>query len=149
MICYHPLFVFNQFGELERCSLRPMLSRSSAAHRSRSRAAAARAAENVIAFYNKRGTCEQWTKEARRSKSLDPLSCRCSTCVASRRAISRIRTMLNLKAEIAVIAAWALAREADPRKSPQSEGGRIPLLSPPVLAADPMMQASNPAAAKF
>src|ERR1700704_126134 len=22
-ICYHPLFVFNQFGDLERCSLRP------------------------------------------------------------------------------------------------------------------------------
>jgi hypothetical protein len=21
--CYHPLFVFNQFGELERCALRP------------------------------------------------------------------------------------------------------------------------------
>src|SRR2546427_9616236 len=21
--CYHPLFVFNQFGDLERCSLRP------------------------------------------------------------------------------------------------------------------------------
>jgi Transposase DDE domain group 1 len=22
-MCYHPLFVFNQFGDLERCSLRP------------------------------------------------------------------------------------------------------------------------------
>jgi|ERR1700722_20534367 Transposase DDE domain group 1 len=22
-ICYHPLFVFNQFGDLERCALRP------------------------------------------------------------------------------------------------------------------------------
>jgi hypothetical protein len=21
--CYHPLFVFNQFGDLERCALRP------------------------------------------------------------------------------------------------------------------------------
>jgi len=21
--CYHPLFVFNQFGDLERCTLRP------------------------------------------------------------------------------------------------------------------------------
>jgi hypothetical protein len=21
--CYHPLFLFNQFGDLERCSLRP------------------------------------------------------------------------------------------------------------------------------
>jgi hypothetical protein len=21
--CYHPLFVFNQFGNLERCALRP------------------------------------------------------------------------------------------------------------------------------
>jgi hypothetical protein len=24
--CYHPLFVFNQFGDLERCALRPGLS---------------------------------------------------------------------------------------------------------------------------
>jgi hypothetical protein len=22
-MCYHPLFVFNQFGDLERCALRP------------------------------------------------------------------------------------------------------------------------------
>jgi hypothetical protein len=22
--CYHPLFVFNQFGDLERCTLRPV-----------------------------------------------------------------------------------------------------------------------------
>ena len=24
--CYHPLFVFNQFGDLERCALRPATS---------------------------------------------------------------------------------------------------------------------------
>ena len=47
--CYHPLFVFNQFGDLERCSLRPgnvhsadgwdgVLSRLSNATRGRSRA---------------------------------------------------------------------------------------------------------------
>ena len=26
--CYHPLFVFNQFGDLERCGLRPGNARS-------------------------------------------------------------------------------------------------------------------------
>ena len=24
--CYHPLFLFNQFGDLERCALRPTTS---------------------------------------------------------------------------------------------------------------------------
>jgi Transposase DDE domain group 1 len=26
--CYHPLFVFNQFGDLERCTLRPGKARA-------------------------------------------------------------------------------------------------------------------------
>jgi hypothetical protein len=41
--CYHPLFVFNQFGDLERCALRPgnatrpsaMSARSSSKNRDR------------------------------------------------------------------------------------------------------------------
>ncbi len=48
--CYHPLFVFNQFGDLERCVLRPGNVHS------------ADGWEGVLkpVFYNKRGTCEQW-----------------------------------------------------------------------------------------
>src|SRR5271154_2098629 len=36
----------------------------------------ARPAENVIAFYNKRGTCEQWIKEGKGAIKLTRLSCR-------------------------------------------------------------------------
>ena len=35
----------------------------------------ARPAENVVAFYNKRGTCEQWIKEGKRARS-DGRGCR-------------------------------------------------------------------------
>jgi len=31
--CYHPLFVFNQFGDLERCALRPATSTAQTAGR--------------------------------------------------------------------------------------------------------------------
>src|SRR5580700_555534 len=37
---------------------------------------AARAAENVVAFYNKRGTCEQWIKEGKGAIKWTRLSCR-------------------------------------------------------------------------
>jgi Transposase DDE domain group 1 len=36
----------------------------------------ARAAENVVAFYNKRGTCEQWIKEGKGAIKWARLSCR-------------------------------------------------------------------------
>jgi Transposase DDE domain group 1 len=36
----------------------------------------ARPAENVVAFYNKRGTCEQWIKEGKRAIRWTRLSCR-------------------------------------------------------------------------
>ena len=36
----------------------------------------ARSAENVIAFYNKRGTCEQWIKEGKGAIKWTRLSCR-------------------------------------------------------------------------
>jgi hypothetical protein len=36
----------------------------------------ARHAENVIAFYNKRGTCEQWIKEGKGAIKWTRLSCR-------------------------------------------------------------------------
>ena len=35
-----------------------------------------RAAENVVAFYNKRGTCEQWIKEGKGAIKWTRLSCR-------------------------------------------------------------------------
>jgi len=36
----------------------------------------ARSAENVVAFYNKRGTCEQWIKEGKGAIKWTRLSCR-------------------------------------------------------------------------
>ena len=36
----------------------------------------ARSAENVVAFYNKRGTCEQWIKEGKGAIRWTRLSCR-------------------------------------------------------------------------
>jgi Transposase DDE domain group 1 len=36
----------------------------------------ARPAENVVAFYNKRGTCEQWIKEGEGAIKWTQLSCR-------------------------------------------------------------------------
>jgi hypothetical protein len=36
----------------------------------------ARRAENVVAFYNKRGTCEQWIKEGKGAINWTRLSCR-------------------------------------------------------------------------
>jgi Transposase DDE domain group 1 len=36
----------------------------------------ARPAENVVAFYNKRGTCEQWIKEGKGAVKWTRLSCR-------------------------------------------------------------------------
>jgi Transposase DDE domain group 1 len=137
--CYHPLFVFNQFGDLERCALRagnvhsadgwddvlkpvvalpgqglrhlfssgraqsddlrtmcagsmpisairpePGPSRGGlspgrvASRRTLSprRLHRDRQPERVVAFYNKRGTCEQWIKEGKGAIKWTRLSCR-------------------------------------------------------------------------
>jgi hypothetical protein len=44
----------------------------------------ARSAENVVAFYNKRGTCEQWIKEGKGAIKWTRLSCRSFTANAVR-----------------------------------------------------------------
>jgi Transposase DDE domain group 1 len=43
-----------------------------------------RPAENVVAFYNKRGTCEQWIKEGKGAIKWTRLSCRSFTANAVR-----------------------------------------------------------------
>jgi hypothetical protein len=139
--CYHPLFVFNQFGDLERCALRPGNAHSTdgqrrvrgpvvprrsptqqstiywkprdtkcticvstnsvlresigrllkrlvgrPAHKVRRSgepfprvgfivAKMTRPAERVVAFYNQRGTAEQWIKEAESAVTWTRLSC--------------------------------------------------------------------------
>jgi hypothetical protein len=103
--CYHPLFVFNQFGDLERSALRPGNAHSAdgwdgvlkpvvaryqgKVSRIYFRADAelysrvgfivtnlSRPVERVVAFYNKRGTCEQWIKEGKGAIKWTRLSCR-------------------------------------------------------------------------
>jgi hypothetical protein len=65
--CYHPLFVFNQFGDLERCSFRAgnVHSADEPTRCCFIVTNMSRPAENVVAFYNKRGACEQWIKEGK------------------------------------------------------------------------------------
>ena len=126
--CYHPLFVFNQFGDLERCALRPGNVHSAhgwhdvlvpVVERYKERAIRLyfrgdaafaspeiydyleaegmlyairlpanrvlqesiahllkRPAERVVAFYNQRGTAEQWIKEGKNAIRWTRLSCR-------------------------------------------------------------------------
>ena len=44
----------------------------------------ARPAKNVVAFYNKRGTCEQWIKEGKGAVKWTRLSCRSFAANAAR-----------------------------------------------------------------
>ena len=127
--CYHPLFVFNQFGDLERCALRPgnvhsadgwenvvhaghgegcigpeidaqdfaLIPHDDRPKQTKPRRVVAkvewhpgelyprvgfivtnmsRPAERVVAFYNQRGTCEQWIKEGKGAIKWTRLSCR-------------------------------------------------------------------------
>lgn len=99
--CYHPLFVSNQFGDLERCALRPgnvhsadgwkgVLDPVVARYRGKVEwhpgelyprvgfivTNMARRAENVVTIYNKRGTREQWIKEGKGAIKWTRLSCR-------------------------------------------------------------------------
>ena len=53
----------------------------------------ARPAENVIGFYNKRGTCEQWIKEGKGAIKWTPLSCRSFAANAVRPSFTRSRTI--------------------------------------------------------
>src|SRR5438093_7230426 len=62
--CYHPLFVFNQDGDLERCALVGFIVTN--LHRP---------AKKVVAFYNGRGTAEQWIKEGKNAVKWTRLSC--------------------------------------------------------------------------
>jgi hypothetical protein len=89
--CYHPLFVFNQFGDLERCSLRQGNVHS--AHEWRDVAKAewhpgelypcvgfivtnlSRPDGRLVAFYNQRGTAEQYIKEGKNAVRWTHLSC--------------------------------------------------------------------------
>jgi Transposase DDE domain group 1 len=103
--CYHPLFVFNQFGDVEHCALRPAHEvrrwsanfRYQAASWSKPRRVIAkvvwhfgelfprvgfivtnmqRRSGSVVAFYNQRGTAEQWIKEGKNAIKWTRLSCR-------------------------------------------------------------------------
>ena len=60
----HPLFVFNQDGDLERCALVGFIVTN--LHRP---------AKKVVAFYNGRGTAEQWIKEGKNAVKWTRLSC--------------------------------------------------------------------------
>src|SRR5207249_53982 len=62
--CYHPLFVFNQDGDRERCALVGFIVTN--LHRP---------AKKVVAFYNGRGTAEQWIKEGKNAVKWTRLSC--------------------------------------------------------------------------
>ena len=107
--CYHPLFVFNQFGDLERCALRsgnvhsadswravlePVVARYRDTVKPRRVVAKVewhpgelyprvgflvtnlcRSSERVVAFYNGRGTAEQWIKEGKNAVKWTRLSC--------------------------------------------------------------------------
>jgi Transposase DDE domain group 1 len=62
-----------------------------------------RPAERVVAFYNKRGTCEQWIKEGKGAIKWTRLSCRTFAANAVRPTLRRqtdypliARTYLNL-----------------------------------------------------
>ena len=72
------LFVFNQFGDLERCSLRPgnVHSAEDGTVCSSPSWRDIRATSHPFAFYNKRGTCEQWIKEGKGAIKWTRLSCR-------------------------------------------------------------------------
>lgn len=85
--CYHPLFVFNQFGDLERCMLRPGNVHSAAGWRS--------VLEPVIARYRARGLPLWFRGDAafarpasctscwRRRGSATPSACRPIACCRS------------------------------------------------------------------
>jgi hypothetical protein len=65
--CYHPL------GDLERCALRAGNVNSADGWDDVLKPVVAR---YLVAFYNKRGTCEQWIKEGKGAIKWTRLSCR-------------------------------------------------------------------------
>jgi hypothetical protein len=70
--CYHPLFVLNQFGDLELCSLHPgelyprvgFIVTNLSRHNGR-----------LVTFYNQRETAEQYIKEGKSAVRWTHLSC--------------------------------------------------------------------------
>src|SRR5258708_38555053 len=82
--CYHPLFVFNQFGDLEHCSLRRGNVHSADGWDSVLKPVVARYKCGVSRIYNKRGTCEQWIKEGKGAIKWTRLSCRTFAANAGR-----------------------------------------------------------------
>jgi hypothetical protein len=89
-MCYHPLFVFNQFGapggSMPISAIRPRQPRRVIAkvewHPGELVPRVgfivtnmSRPSERVVAFYNKRGTCEQWIKEGKGAIKWTRLSC--------------------------------------------------------------------------
>src|SRR6202040_4167595 len=78
-----------------------------------------RAAENVVAFYNKRGTCEQWIKEGKGAIKWTRLSCRTFAANAVRLQLRSLAYNLgNFMRTLAMpqtAEPWSLkpAREAD------------------------------------
>ena len=56
-----------------------------------------RPAENIVAFYNKRGTCEQWIKEGKGAIKWTRLSCRMFAANAVR---LQLHALLRLIAEL-------------------------------------------------
>jgi Transposase DDE domain group 1 len=80
--CYHPLFVFNQFGDLERCRLRPGNVHSAEDWRLALERVVGfivtnltRSNKRVLKFYNGRGAAGQHIKEGKNAIRWTRLSC--------------------------------------------------------------------------
>ncbi len=69
----------------------------------------ARPAENVVAFYNKRGTCEQWIKEGKGAIRWTRLSCRSFAANAVRLQLHALAYNLgNFLRTLATLKDWSL-----------------------------------------
>ena len=92
LVCYHPLFCFNHYGDCEAAMLRPghvhsaerwqqLLEPVAARYRDSGRRKYLRAdgafakPQAVVEFYNRRGTAEQWIKEGKYALHWTRLSC--------------------------------------------------------------------------
>ena len=68
----------------------------------------ARPGENVVAFYNKRGTCEQWIKEGKGAIRWTRLSCRSFAANAVRLQLHALGNFLRTLATPEPIKDWPL-----------------------------------------
>src|SRR5689334_23504393 len=75
----------------------------------------ARSAEGVVAFYNKRGTCEQWIKEGKGAIKWTRLSCRTFAANAVRLQLHALAynlgNFLRMRATAQPIKDWSLTKE--------------------------------------